>query len=149
MLGGAFFKNNFFFNPRYRYFRKFQTILIKCFSNFTTFYNCTTSFNQAWTQVLRRFKPCSRRVGDSRWLGSLTMMPAGNKAKTPFVGQPFRKNNSSSSSSSSSSSKTELETGYKEPYVTVASQIFERVKILEKKRNLNIGRRHNLVQSPL
>ena len=24
---------------------------------------------------------CSRRVGDSRWWGSLTMVPAGNKAK--------------------------------------------------------------------
>ena len=50
------------------------------------------------TQVLRRFKPCSRSVGDSRWWGSLTMVPAGNKA-TPFVGQPYHKNNSSSSSS--------------------------------------------------
>ena len=28
---------------------------------------CTTSFNKARTQVLRRFKSCSRRVGDSRW----------------------------------------------------------------------------------
>ena len=43
--------------------------------------NCTTSFNLAWTQVLRGFKPCSRRVGDSRWWRSLTMVPAGNKAK--------------------------------------------------------------------
>ena len=42
---------------------------------------CTASFNKAWTQVLRRFKPCWRRVGDSRWWGSLTMVPAGNKAK--------------------------------------------------------------------
>ena len=40
----------------------------------------TTSFNKAWTQVLRRFKPCSRRVRDSRWSGSLTTVPAGNKA---------------------------------------------------------------------
>ena len=32
------------------------------------------------------------------------MVPAGNKARTLFVGQPFRKNNLSSSSSSSSSS---------------------------------------------
>ena len=45
------------------------------------YHYCTTSFNKAWTQVLRRFKPCSRRVGDSRWWGSLTMVPAGNKAK--------------------------------------------------------------------
>ena len=30
----------------------------------------TTSFNKAWTQVLRRFKSCSRRVPDSRWWGS-------------------------------------------------------------------------------
>ena len=33
------------------------------------------------TQVLCRFKSCSRRVGDSRWWGSLTMVPARNKAK--------------------------------------------------------------------
>ena len=45
------------------------------------YHYCTTSFNQAWTQVLRRFKPCWQRVGDSRWWGSLTMVPAGNKAK--------------------------------------------------------------------
>ena len=25
---------------------------------------CTTSFNKAWTQVLRRFKPCLPRIGD-------------------------------------------------------------------------------------
>ena len=42
---------------------------------------CTTSFNKAWTQVLRRLKPCLRRVGDSRWWRSLTVVPAGNKAK--------------------------------------------------------------------
>ena len=42
---------------------------------------CTTSFNKAWTQVRRKFKSCSRRVGDSRWWESLTMVPAGNKAK--------------------------------------------------------------------
>ena len=41
---------------------------------------CTTSFNKARTQVLRRFKSYSRRVGDSRWWGSLTVVPAGNKA---------------------------------------------------------------------
>ena len=35
------------------------------------YHSCTSSFNWAWTQVLCRFKPCSRRVGDS----------AGNKAK--------------------------------------------------------------------
>ena len=38
-------------------------------------------FNKAWTQVLRRIKSCSWRVGDSRWWRSLTMVPAGNKAK--------------------------------------------------------------------
>ena len=42
---------------------------------------CTTSLNKAWTLVLRRFKSCSRRVEDLRWWGSLTMVPAGNKAK--------------------------------------------------------------------
>ena len=45
------------------------------------YHHCTTSSNKAWTQVLHRFKSCSWRVGDSRWWGSLTMVPAGNKAK--------------------------------------------------------------------
>ena len=45
------------------------------------YHYCTTSFKKARTQVLRRFKPCSRRVRDSRWRGSLTVVPAGNKAK--------------------------------------------------------------------
>ena len=30
---------------------------------------------------LRRFEPCSRPVVDLRWWGSLTTVPAGNKAK--------------------------------------------------------------------
>ena len=47
----------------------------------TTYHYCTTSFYKAWTQVLHRFKSCLRRVGDSRWWGSLTTVPAGNKAK--------------------------------------------------------------------
>ena len=34
-----------------------------------------------WSQALRRLKFCSRRVGDPRWWGSLTMVTAGNKAK--------------------------------------------------------------------
>ena len=42
---------------------------------------CTTSFNEIWTQVLCKLKSCSQRVGDSRWWGSLTMVPPGNKAK--------------------------------------------------------------------
>ena len=42
---------------------------------------CTTSFNKAWTHVLRRFKSCSWPVGDSRWWGALTMVSIGNKAK--------------------------------------------------------------------
>ena len=45
------------------------------------YHYCKTSFIKARTQALRRFKPCSWRVGDSRWWGSLTMVPAGNKAK--------------------------------------------------------------------
>ena len=36
---------------------------------------------QSWTQVLRRFKFYSRRVGDLRWWRTLTMVPAGNKVK--------------------------------------------------------------------
>ena len=45
------------------------------------YHYCTTSFNKAWTLVLRKLKSCSRHVGDSRWWGSMTMVPAGNKAK--------------------------------------------------------------------
>ena len=42
---------------------------------------CIISLNKAWTKALCRFKSCSRRVGDSRWWKSLTMVPARNKAK--------------------------------------------------------------------
>ena len=48
---------------------------------FRGYHYYTTSFNKAWTQVLRRFKSCRRRVRDSRRWGSLTMVPAENKAK--------------------------------------------------------------------
>ena len=41
----------------------------------------TTSFNEAWTQVLRTFISCSWCVRDSRWWGSLRMVPAKNKRK--------------------------------------------------------------------
>ena len=34
-----------------------------------------------WTQVLCRFKSCSRCVGDLQWWWSLTIAPVGNKAK--------------------------------------------------------------------
>ena len=46
------------------------------------YHYCTTSFIKAWTQVLHRFKSCLWRVGDSRWWGSRTVVPAGNKATT-------------------------------------------------------------------
>ena len=45
------------------------------------YHYCTTLLSKAWTHVLHRFKSCSHRVGDSRWWGSLTMVPAGSKAK--------------------------------------------------------------------
>ena len=45
------------------------------------YHYCTTSFNKARTQVLRRLKSCSRRVRDSRRWGSLAVVPGGNKAK--------------------------------------------------------------------
>ena len=99
----VFTENNFVYMIIHHFF--WMTSSQKLFLHFENmkpwcsgYHYCTTSFNKAWNQVLRRFKPCSRRVGDSRWWGSLTMVPAGNKA-TPFVGQPYHKNNSSSSSS--------------------------------------------------
>ena len=45
------------------------------------YHYCTNSFIKAWTQVLRRFKSCSWRIGYLRWWGSLTMVPDWNKAK--------------------------------------------------------------------
>ena len=45
------------------------------------YHYCATSFNETWTQVLRRFKSCLWHVGDSQWWGSLTVVLAGNKAK--------------------------------------------------------------------
>ena len=45
------------------------------------YHYCITSFNKVWTLVLRRFKSCSRGVGDSWWWESLKMVPAGNEAK--------------------------------------------------------------------
>ena len=45
------------------------------------YHYCTTSCPEAWTQVLCKFKSCSRHVGDLRWWESLTMVPAGNTAK--------------------------------------------------------------------
>ena len=56
------------------------------------YHYCTNSFNKAWAQVLRRFKSCTRCVRDSRWWGSLTMVPARNKAKRlPLVNQTTKK----------------------------------------------------------
>ena len=34
------------------------------------YHYCTASFNNTWTQVLRRFKSCTLSVGDSWWWGS-------------------------------------------------------------------------------
>ena len=45
------------------------------------YHYCTTPFSKASTQVLHRFISCSWCVGDSRWWGSLTLVPTGNRAK--------------------------------------------------------------------
>ena len=45
------------------------------------YHHCTTSFNKAWTQLLRRFKTCSQCAGNLRWWESLAIVPAGNKVK--------------------------------------------------------------------
>ena len=45
------------------------------------YHYCTISFNEAWNQVLGRFKSCSWHDRDSGWWGFLTMSPAGNKVK--------------------------------------------------------------------
>ena len=64
---------------------KLGFVMKKIYLRFTTwcsgYHYCTTSFSKVWTQVLRRFSSCSRRVGDSQWWRSLTMAPAGNEAK--------------------------------------------------------------------
>ena len=45
------------------------------------YHYCTISFNKTWTQVLHRFRSCSWHLRDSWWWGSLTVVPALNKAK--------------------------------------------------------------------
>ena len=82
----VFTENNFVYMIIHHFF--WMTSSQKLFLHFENmkpwcsgYHYCTTSFSKAWNQVLRRFKPCSRRVGDSRWWGSLTVVPAGNKAK--------------------------------------------------------------------
>ena len=50
-----------------------------------------TSLKWAWIRVLLRFKPCSWRVGNSRWWGSLRMVAAGNKAKRLSSDNPTTK----------------------------------------------------------
>ena len=50
-------------------------------SGCSDYHYCITLFKKVLTQVLRRFKSCARRVRDSRWWGSLTMVPARNKAE--------------------------------------------------------------------
>ena len=69
---------NFQFSDRFATFSGSKLLVAPWCSGY---HYCTTSFNQSWTQVLRRLKPCLRRVGDSWWWGSLTMVQAGNKAK--------------------------------------------------------------------
>ena len=51
----------------------------------SNYHYCITSFNKVWTQVLRRFKYCLQHVGDSQWWEFLTIVPAGNKAKHPWM----------------------------------------------------------------
>ena len=59
------------------------------------YHYCTTSFNYARIQVLRKFKQCLRCVADSRWARISDNVPSGNKAKRLF-NQPYQKNNLSS-----------------------------------------------------
>ena len=59
----------------------FMFFLKDSFSAKWCYHYCTTSFNKAWTQVLCKFEFCLRHVRDSQWWGSLTRVPAGNKAK--------------------------------------------------------------------
>ena len=54
--------------------------------------NAVTTVQLHSTKPELMFKSWSRFVGDSRWWGSLTIVPTGNKA---FVGQPYLKNTSS------------------------------------------------------
>ena len=48
----------------------------------SVYHYCTSSFNKAWTYLLRRFKSDGEDdEDDSRWWGSLTMVLAGHKSK--------------------------------------------------------------------
>ena len=70
-------KNIFVWFFVYFYVSYFNFLVPWC----SVYHYCTTSFKKAWTQVLCRFISCWQHVGDSRWWGSLTMVPPGNKAK--------------------------------------------------------------------
>ena len=61
----------------------------------------TTSFNKVWIHFLHRFQSFSLRVGGFLLWESLTMVPAGNKAKR-LLSVKHSKNNTLSSSSSRS-----------------------------------------------
>ena len=56
------------YNLKFRFCTRLeQNLLFRFVAPWCSGYHyCTTSFNWAWTQVLRRSKPCSRRVRDSR-----------------------------------------------------------------------------------
>ena len=64
-------------------------------------YYYSSSYNKAWSQILRRFKSCSRVVGGLWWWESLNMVLLGKKTSTACFGHPLRNSDSSSSSSSS------------------------------------------------
>ena len=45
------------------------------------YHYCITSFSKAWNQVLWRLKSCLQHIRALQWWGSLTVVPAGNKAE--------------------------------------------------------------------
>ena len=53
----------------------------KAWPSCSGYHYCISAFIKAWTQVLDSVKSYLRRVGDSRWWGSLTVAPSGNKAR--------------------------------------------------------------------
>ena len=60
----------------------YQSLVISRFSSIAAYhFGSLTLFIKAWIDVLLKFKSCSQRVGDLRWWRSLTIVPAGNKAK--------------------------------------------------------------------
>ena len=60
--------------PQSQKFLGFMNCFLHVVPQCSSYHYCTTSFQKAWTQVLRKFKSWLQGVGHSQWWGSLTIV---------------------------------------------------------------------------